>query len=96
MVVVVVAPVHSLSFPTMNLKKTMRTIMVVAQWEVVLRLVLHVRVGVVRRDQMANLVHVSSSVVSFHRWWIVNLHVGSSALFGFRWNGAEIYIFGSG
>ena len=24
------------------------------------------------------------------------MHVGSNALFGFRWNGAEIYIFGSG
>ena len=54
-VVVVVAPVHSLSFPTMNLRKTMRTMMVVAQWEVVLRLVLHVSEDVVMRGQMANL-----------------------------------------
>ena len=54
-VVVVVAPVHSLSFLTMNLKKTMRTMMVVAQWEVVLRLVLHVSEDVVLRGQMANL-----------------------------------------
>ena len=49
------APVHSLSFPTMNLKKTMRTMMVVTQWEVVLRLVLHVSEDVVSRGQMANL-----------------------------------------
>ena len=54
-VVVVVVPVHSLSFPTMNPKKTMRTMMVVAQWEVVLRLVLHVSEDVVLRGQMANL-----------------------------------------
>ena len=55
-VVVVVVPVHFQSFQTMNLKKTMTTMVVVVQWEVVLRLVLHVRVGVVLRDQMANLV----------------------------------------
>ena len=54
-VVVVVVPVHSLSFPTMNPKKTMRTMMVVVQWEVVLRLVLHVSEDVVLRGQMANL-----------------------------------------
>ena len=46
-VVVVVVPVRFLSFPTMSLKKTMRTMMVVAQWEVVLRLVLHVSEDVV-------------------------------------------------
>ena len=40
-VVVVVVPVHSLSFQTMNLKKTMTTTAVVVQWEVVLRPVLH-------------------------------------------------------
>ena len=55
-VVVVVVPVHSLSFLTMNLKKkTMRTTVVVALWEVVLRLVPHVSEDVVLRGQMANL-----------------------------------------
>ena len=54
-VVVVVVPVHSLSFQTMNLKKTMTTMTVVVRWEVVLRLVLHVSEDVVLRGQMANL-----------------------------------------
>ena len=54
-VVVVVVPVHSLSFQTMNLKKTMTTMTVVVRWEVVLRLVLHVSGDVVMRGQMANL-----------------------------------------
>ena len=54
-VVVVVVPVHSLSFQTMNLKKTKTTMTVVVRWEVVLRLVLHVSWDVVMRGQMANL-----------------------------------------
>ena len=55
-VVVVVVPVHSLSFLTMSpKKKTMRTTVAVAQWEVVLRLVPHVSEDVVLRGQMANL-----------------------------------------
>ena len=55
-VVVVVVPVHSLSFLTMSpKKKTMRTTVVVALWEVVLRLVPHVSEDVVLRGQMANL-----------------------------------------
>ena len=54
-VVVVVVPVHSLSFQTMNLKKTMTTMTVVVRWEVVLRLVLHASGDVVLRGQMANL-----------------------------------------
>ena len=55
-VVVVVVPVHPLSFLTMSRKKkTMRTTVVVALWEVVLRLVPHVSEDVVLRGQMANL-----------------------------------------
>ena len=55
-VVVVVVPVHSLSFLTMSpKKKTMRTTVVVALWEVVLRPVPHVSEDVVLRGQMANL-----------------------------------------
>ena len=55
-VVVVVVPVHSLSFLTMSpKKKTMRTTVVVALWEVVLRLVPLVFEDVVLRGQMANL-----------------------------------------
>ena len=54
-VVVAVVPVHSLSFQTMNLKKTTTTMTVVVRREVVLRLVLHVSEDVVLRGQMANL-----------------------------------------
>ena len=54
-VVVVVVPVHSLSFQMRHLKKTMTTMTVVVRWEVVLRLVLHVSEDVVVRGQMANL-----------------------------------------
>ena len=55
-VVVAVVPVHSLSFLTMSpKKKTMRTTVVVALWEVVLRLVPLVFEDVVLRGQMANL-----------------------------------------
>ena len=97
-VVAVVVPVRFLSFPTMSLKKTMRTMMVVAQWEVVLRLVLHVSEDVVLRARWQTWLHLSSSVwrivSSFReRWWFVNLHMGGSALFGFRWDGTKIDVF---